>query len=203
MRLGKIQVCEFAVEDFCCLVVRACGFFPVPEQANVAALSLHVQGNAPSFLSIRPRHSLVATGVVWLAPSIALVLTVSARPQILAAVIQLVMVSMIYGFVALGSHDFSVHEDLVSLVPAIGTISRFFGAATGPIPLRKPIEICNVHNRVLSPRKWNEAVRLIQRLRNSVALYGKPLAQARHKSSMHEPALCVQNFNTGGAPCRG
>jgi hypothetical protein len=202
--MRKIQIRKFAVMNLRSFVVGVSRVFLCAEQASIDAPTPYVQSGSPSFFDTVPTNSFETAGVVWLAPPIALILAVRASPQILSAVVQFIMVSVIHGFVTLWLHDFPMHQDgTSSRIPAIGKVPHFFRAATGPAPSREPLEIGNVHNRVLPSRKWDKAIRFIQGLNNYVTLHGKSLTQAGHKSSVHEHTRRVHNFNTGGALLAG
>jgi len=199
----EIQIREFAMMEFCRFVVGVGCFLFILKQASPDTFSFYVKSGLPSILTSIPTDALIPAGIFKFPSAVALILTAGANAQIFTSIVQLIMIYMIHFFIFTWFHYFAVHRDLISTVLPIGNQSLFFCCSARPVELGKPVEVIYVNECVSPSRKWNQAVRFIQRLSNRVASNGKPLAHSGHKSSVKGFLLLNRNFITGGALCHG
>lgn len=166
---------EFTMILFCCFVISMGCFFGGEKESQVFVNLATVYSCCPTTARTTPRNSFESTRVIALWSSIPLALSPSASAKILFSHVQCVVINVISFFVWITVKHCSVHENtFYRTVRFVSSSVKAFSAlvpAGVPIPLRKPLKVFSVNNGVLSLRKWNQAVRLVERLGYCMSLH--------------------------------
>lgn len=191
----KIQVGKLSMILLGSLVIGVRRFFFGREASQMYALVIERDECSPSLGKGTPKNTLInATGNFCL-KTIATILSIRTLSKIFSSVVQSVVIPVVAFFSSFAPGDDSVHSDGFSICTPVNVeILGRWTPIRGPVPLRKPVEVLNVDNRVLSLRQWDKSVRFIEWLNNFVSdntLLGHVLPPSR---------MCFSRyFSTGGA----
>jgi hypothetical protein len=201
--MRKIPGREFTMTELRSFVICAGGILCGNEEAEVNSFMPSLYTGAPLLNFLAPMDALPANSIRLVHSLVHRILGARANAQIFSTVIKCVSILVIAFKWAkkIQAENLSVHCNsrsplaFTELAPtgSIETVS-IFAPNCAPIPLVEPFKISRVHYCSLTLGKWDQAVRLVKWLANRV-----PFHLVFHKSSMHELARIVQNFNTGGA----
>lgn len=168
----EIEMSELSEMNYRGLVVSKSRFLGRTKLPNVCMSSMNFNSSQPSFIAFIPTNTLEAAGVERIQSLVAMILKGRSFSEIISSIIQSVMVPMISLFFSFTAKNQSVHVNRYSALPS-ASVERFHLRIPicEPIPLRKPLEIAGIDNRVLTLRKRDKAVRFIERLNNRVAFH--------------------------------
>lgn len=151
------------------------------------------QGCLPFISVFTPPNSLESTSVSFTFLHVAMILRHSSFPDILSAIIERVVIFMVY-VTRRRINDNTMHKNSFSGFIPLGIETTGICAPHGlPIPFREPLKISGIDNRVLIARKRNQAVGFIKRLNNRVAFHA-----LFHWSSLKGPLEFSRYFSTFG-----
>jgi hypothetical protein len=162
---------EFSVESVFSLLPRFNGILFLLEVAEEFVVTINHDECLPVVTARIPANAVMSTRVVGMFSVVPGILGVSAFAKIVASIVQRVVVLMIDVFSFLRRHNDPVHLYFPS-TSRLSSVkgSSFFVPMSTPIESRQPFEIRKIHDRILSLRKRNQAVRFIEWLRNGVPL---------------------------------
>jgi hypothetical protein len=146
-------------------IVRTCSIFGRNEEAKKKSPFLVPYLCAPLGCTFHPTNANVSAGVFSVQLSIGVVLSMSTLTDVLAAVIQGIVISMIHLLPSLTPKNEPMHGRIFSSYPSVGVKSARTRIPPGlPVKFRKPFIVGSVHNGILALRKWNQAVGWVLRL---------------------------------------
>ena len=181
---------EFFEMFFCLFVISASRFFWGKEKSYAFTYSKNGYPCLPFsvFTFLIGANSLETNSVIFSNFFILMVLGVGANSQVAPAIVQGVMVLVVYIISGIAFQNFSGHKvsDICPPFSSLGSkrISRGVQMGT-PIPLRKIFKVLGVNNRVLSLRQGNKPIRLVERLDNFVSTNTRFM----HRSSLKDRLL--------------
>jgi len=159
------------------IIVRYRGFLFRVEVAKIYFLVVFVNYRSPLAALVRNEvDAFISRSVICLKAFIAGILATCTFAKVQLAIVQAVQIFV----VTVLPHKCSVHsQHLLSFLSirrwfhpdCIKTASSTLSFDSTPRPLRQPIEIFGIDNRILALRERYQPERLIKRLSNRVSLY--------------------------------
>jgi len=157
---------------FSSVIVGFCCQFWRLERPEVDSFSIYVNLRSPSFSLFNPNYAFVPTSVIRLLLTVAGILILIADSQIIFAIVESMVVPVVYLNLFRRVLHGSVHKNL-RFVFSSGRIKHFHALCPlcVPVPLTEPIVIIGVNDSGLALRKRDKAVGLVDRLDDFVSYY--------------------------------
>lgn len=132
--------------------------------SKIMMFSLNTTLRHPTVVADTPRNSLEPRRVIPVLSCIGSILSVVARTNILATIVQRIPVFMI-GQSRFQAKNLLMHVDRLAVLLSYGVIRPHFGNPLGvPDPLHEPsVEVC-IHDGKLAFRQWNVTNSWVRRL---------------------------------------
>lgn len=178
---SKIWISKLSIVLFRHDIVSESGLLNGRKATKISTVSIDIDSHHPFIAPVIPRNSFESSLVIATDSGVTHIFMPIAFPQIFSTIIECVVVAMISFFFFGALENFAVHLYNCILLFFPPCIKSFALAAPIciPIPLREPLKIFGINNRILPLCERNESERLIERLDDCVAFH----AAFRHWSS--------------------
>jgi hypothetical protein len=174
------------------------------EETEVLSLATTADDGCPSAGIFKKISSLVAARIVAV---LALIVVIANRsiPQVLAAVVQRIVVFMIDNPKLRAKQPMHFYSTTAPATPSIVGLHVLTPVGV-PIPLQQPLEIGGINNRILSLRESDKTVGWVERLSNCVTFHAARVYTFGHGSYLHRNlrfGLYLIIFGLLAVPCLG
>jgi len=154
-------------------IISMTAFLGRIESADMDFFPIYHDSDPPFAVSLVPTNSTESTCVVTLNSSVGLILRRRTLSYIFSAIVERIMISVVRLFTFGTSEYLPMHryEKMIGSCPHCIEALRQRIPVCNPIPLRKPLEICSIHDGILILCQRDKAVRFIKRLSDCVAFH--------------------------------